>query len=110
MHDFKDVSPTRSARAYDLFGDGKTAIKAFVGQVRRRSWAEQVNPYNPVNTSVLSASRQWTDANGNFLPDCNLTNPLANGECGQINNLAFGQANPSATITESGADAWLGCA
>ena len=96
--DFKDVSP-RIGAAYDLFGDGKTAIKAFVGRFVAGLGANQINPYNPVNTSVLTASRQWADANGNFLPDCNLTNPLANGECGQINNLAFGQANPSATIT-----------
>ena len=95
---YKDVSP-RIGGAYDLFGDGKTALKAFVGRFEVGLGANQVNPYNPVNTSVLTASRQWNDANGNFLPDCNLTNPLANGECGQINNLAFGQANPSATVT-----------
>src|SRR4029450_743220 len=40
----------------------------------------------------------WTDTNGNFVPDCNLTNPLAQSPattgsidaCGQINNLLFG--------------------
>jgi hypothetical protein len=96
--DYKDVSP-RIGAAYDLFGDGKTAVKAFVGRFVVGLGLNQVNPYNPVNTSVLSASRQWTDTNGNFLPDCNLVNPLVNGECGQINNLAFGQANPNATVT-----------
>src|SRR2546427_12886921 len=42
--------------------------------------------------------RSWTDANRNFIPDCNLTNPLAQSPattgsidtCGQINNLLFG--------------------
>ena len=34
---------------------------------------------------------------GNFVPDCNLANPLVNGECGQISNLLFGQ--PVATTT-----------
>lgn len=99
VQDFKDISP-RFGAAYDLFGDGKTSVKGFVGKYLVGYGLNQVNPYNPVNTSVLSASRQWNDANGNFLPDCNLINPLGNGECGQINNLAFGQANPSATITD----------
>jgi arsenate reductase-like glutaredoxin family protein len=29
------------------------------------------------------------DGNRNLVADCDLTNPLLNGECGQINNLAF---------------------
>ena len=39
---------------------------------------------NPVNTSVNSASRGWTDGNGNFRPDCDLLNP------GLQDNLATG--------------------
>jgi hypothetical protein len=45
-----------------------------------------------------NVTRTWTDNNGNFVPDCNLTNPLAQSPattgsidtCGQINNLLFG--------------------
>ena len=32
---------------------------------------------NRVNTSVNSATRSWTDTNGNFVPDCDLSNPTA---------------------------------
>ena len=39
---------------------------------------------NPVNTRINSASRTWIDTNGNYFPDCNLTNPAANGECGAL--------------------------
>ena len=48
---------------------------------------------NPVTRSVLSAARTWTDANGNYMPDCDLANLSANGECGAINNTNFGRVN-----------------
>jgi hypothetical protein len=32
---------------------------------------------NPVTRAVLSATRTWTDSNGNFVPDCDLSNPGA---------------------------------
>ena len=51
---------------------------------------------NPINTSILSANRSWNDANGDYVPDCNLGNIGANGECGPIDNSFFGQQNPNA--------------
>jgi hypothetical protein len=33
---------------------------------------------------------------GNYLPNCDLTNPAANGDCGAISNFNFGLANPNA--------------
>ena len=41
--------------------------------------------------------RSWGDANGNFFPDCGLSNFGANGECGAIQDANFGQNNPNAT-------------
>ena len=43
-----------------------------------------------------AANRTWGDANRNYVPHCDLTNPLANGECGGIDNLNFGRNNPNA--------------
>ena len=56
---------------------------------------------NPVNTSFNTATRTWTDINRNYVPDCDLISPGANGECGAIDNLNFGKSNPSATIYAS---------
>ena len=36
---------------------------------------------NPVNTRINSATRTWLDTNGNFIPDCDLTQTGVTGEC-----------------------------
>jgi hypothetical protein len=35
-------------------------------------------------TGTLFGPRPWTDFNHNFLPDCDLANPAAQGECGAV--------------------------
>ena len=42
------------------------------------------HPLQPATT------RTWTD-NGNFIPDCDLLNVNANGECGRMDNQNFGK-------------------
>lgn len=92
-----DFSP-RIGVAYDLFGNGKTALKASVNRYVASQTLALANANNPVVTSILSATRTWTDGNKNFIPDCNFSILDANGECGPISNRNFGQANPKATI------------
>ena len=101
---WKDVSP-RIGFAYDVFGDSKTALKATIGRfiTTTSSSGGFGSPFgsdspNPVVRSILSVTRTWGDTDRDYEPDCDLANPLLNGECGQINNLNFGQNNPNALV------------
>ena len=51
---------------------------------------------NPITTSVNTANRSWTDANLDYVPDCDLGNFGQNGECGALDNQNFGKSNPNA--------------
>ena len=74
---YNDLSP-RGGIAYDLFGDGKTAIKVNVGKYLEPT--SNNNNYilsNPIGRIATTASRGWTDSNGNWVPDCDLRNQAA---------------------------------
>ena len=92
-HDVYRVSAAR----YDLFGNGKTALKANLSRYVLGEAVTIANANNPVSTSVASASRNWTDRNGNWVPDCDFSNPAEQLECGPLSNLQFGQNNVRAT-------------
>ena len=83
--------------SYDLFGDGRTALKTSFGRYLAPLGIDLANANNPINTSINSVRRTWSDTNGNFTPDCDLGNFGDNGECGAINNANFGKNNPNAT-------------
>ncbi|PYR37352.1 MAG: hypothetical protein DMF90_07145 [Acidobacteria bacterium] len=87
---WSDLSP-RLGVAYDLFGDGKTAIKASANRYILRSGNQYAKFVNPLDTNRSNA-RSWTDTNGNFFPDGDPLNPDRNGELGPSANRNF--ANP----------------
>ena len=89
-----DLSP-RLGVAYDLTGNGRTALKVSLGRYVSKTVVEIANANNPIVASVNQVTRSWNDANGNYLPDCDLANRGANGECGALQNLNFG--NPAIT-------------
>ena len=70
---WKDINP-RFGVAYDLFGNGKTAVKFSVG----RSWPPTstrcADPTTRWSRAILTATRTWTDNNDNYMPDCDLAN------------------------------------
>ena len=91
---WKDVSP-RLGVAYDLFGDGKTAIKASANRYVLRAGNQYAKGIHPLDTNKSDA-RAWTDRNGNFFPDGDPLNPIANGELGPSTNRNFATGKISA--------------
>src|SRR5205814_4527050 len=96
--DLKDLNPKLSA-AYDLNGNGKTALKVSLNR--------NVEPYtvggiaganNPIVRLATTTTRSWTDANSDYVPDCNLIVLTANGECGAVANTLFGSAGAQANF------------
>ena len=64
--------PARRRRAYDLFGTGKTALKASASRGVEQDSIRYAAANNPANTLVTQVSRVWNDTNNNFTPDCDL--------------------------------------
>ena len=86
---WRDVSP-RFGAAYDMKGDGKTAIKVAAGRYVAAAGAGIPQSNNPASAIATTVTRTWTDANNNFFPEGDPRNPAANGELGPSPNAAFG--------------------
>jgi Carboxypeptidase regulatory-like domain len=103
---YKDITP-RLGVAYDAFGGGKTALKFSVGKYLEGAgtmgtYASSNPTLRMPQTTMMfgtaGVTRAWTDANGNYVPDCDLLNANAQdlrasgGDvCGVLSNTSFGQ-------------------
>jgi hypothetical protein len=93
---YKDFTPRFSA-AWDVTGNGKTAVKWNFGKFLNAAGINGVYASaNPARRTVNDLIRGWTDTNGNRRVDCDLMNFANNGECGAYvfgfnNTTAFGQ-------------------
>ena len=101
---YNDITP-RMGAVYDVSGTGKTAVKVSLGKyLMGASVGNLVSGANPSlripggNAAAFgnpNVMRTWTDRTppgspNYYTPNCDLTSPLKNGDCGQINNLLFG--------------------
>jgi hypothetical protein len=110
---YKDVTP-RVAAAYDLFGNGKTAIKTTFGKYLEAAFTGRAYASgNPTSRIIQSVNRAWTDANNNWTADCDLLNGNAQdlrtsgGDfCGAFSNRNFGTTTFSNTIDPSILKGW----
>ena len=90
--DWADVSP-RLGVAWDVFGTGKTAVKATAGRYAAAAGGGNPLPSNPAATIDRTAFRAWADFNGDGLPQGDPTNPLPNGELvSPTDSPTFGQS------------------
>jgi hypothetical protein len=76
---YSDITP-RMGVVYDVFGNGRTALKVNLGKYLAAADGSSITGSltNPLNRITLSSgARNWTDANGNYRVDCDLTSMLA---------------------------------
>ena len=106
VDNYTDITP-RLGGAYDVFGTRRTVLKASVGEFLEGAGVfgnyANSNPSlrMPQTTSVFGpagVTRAWTDANRNWVPDCDLLNPAAQDRrasggdlCGVMSNTNFGK-------------------
>jgi hypothetical protein len=86
---YQDIAP-RMGLAYDVFGNGRTAIKTNLSKY----WQYAANDgvyigTNPAATFAQTATRSWVDANRDFVPQCDLNVATGGGECGGLDNQNF---------------------
>ncbi|HLG55107.1 MAG TPA: TonB-dependent receptor [Vicinamibacterales bacterium] len=97
---FNDITP-RFGAAYDVFGDGKTALKFNLGHYLDAATNDSEYTSNsPATRIVRTAMRNWGDTNGNKVIDCDIMNFAQNGECAALTGDALNFGSVSSNLTQ----------
>ena len=101
---WRDLNP-RIGVSWDLLGDGTTAIKGGVNRYVTAATTTVASLFGP--SATTQTDRTWTDANGNFFPDCDLKNPAAQDRratggdiCGAFLTPSVGTFSPSTAVID----------
>src|SRR5262249_27036413 len=101
----KDIQP-RFGVAYDVFGNGKTAAKFFLGRYVTTTNSTEEGTYSPAGRVIVNTTRSWTDRTNDYVPDDNLLNTASNHEGGPMANPFFGQYRFPLTLDPSITSGW----
>ena len=97
---FNDITP-RMGVAYDLFGNGKTALKFNLGHYLDAATNDSEYTSNsPAARIVRTAARNWGDTNNNKVIDCNIMNFAKNGECEALTGDALNFGSVSSGLSQ----------
>jgi hypothetical protein len=109
---YNDITP-RMGGSYDLFGNGKTALKVSFSKYLQAPYNGDVYTINnPAVTLVTTTSRGWTDSGenggikGDFVAQCDFMNPAGNGECGGWTSLNWGQQGQTTAVNPDVQQGW----
>ena len=101
---FNDITP-RIGVAYDLFGNGRTALKFNIGHYLDAATNDSEYTSNsPAARIVRTGTRNWTDSDNDKVVDCNIMNFSLNGECQPVTGDSLNFGTVSGNITQVNQD------